>query len=68
MNNIIKIYNLQEDGSSASVTFGTVSTALSFSTPTTKILFTKWTAQENRMSLKHQQISDTIDIIQFLLT
>ena len=28
----IKIYNLQEDGSSASVTSGTVSTALSFST------------------------------------
>ena len=27
----------------------------------------KWTAQENRMSLKHQQLSDTIDIIQFLL-
>ena len=32
MYNIITIYNLQEDGSSASVTFGTVSTALSFST------------------------------------
>ena len=28
MYNIIKIYNLQKDGSSASVTFGTVSTAL----------------------------------------
>ena len=31
MYNIIKIYNLQEDDSSVSVTFGTVSTALSFS-------------------------------------
>ena len=28
----IKIYNLQDDGCSASVTFGKVSTALSFST------------------------------------
>ena len=28
----IKIYNLQDDGCSASVTFGKVSTALTFST------------------------------------
>ena len=32
MNNIMKIYNLQENGCSASVTFGKASTALSFST------------------------------------
>ena len=32
MNNIMKIYNLQEKGCSASVTFGKASTALSFST------------------------------------
>ena len=32
MYNIIKIYNLEEDGCSASVTFGKVSTALSFCT------------------------------------
>ena len=32
MYDIIKIYNLHEDGCSASVTFGKVSTALSFST------------------------------------
>ena len=32
MHNIIKIYNLEEDGCSASVTFGKVSTALFFST------------------------------------
>ena len=28
----------------------------------------KWTAQENKMSLKHQQISDSTEIIQFTLT
>ena len=28
----------------------------------------KWTAQGNEMSLKHQKISDTLDIIQFSLT
>ena len=32
MYDIIKIYNLHEDGCSASVTFGKVLTALSFST------------------------------------
>ena len=32
MYDINKMYNLQEDGCSASVTFGKVSTALSFST------------------------------------
>ena len=30
--NTIKIYNLQEDGCSGSITFGKLSTALSFST------------------------------------
>ena len=28
----------------------------------------KWTAQENKMFLKRQQIRDSIDIIQFSLT
>ena len=78
MYNIMNTYNLQENGCSASATFGKVSTCcILFHTlglakllfiSKTKILFMKWTAQENKMSLKHQQISDSIHIIQCSLT
>ena len=67
-NNIIKVYNLQEDGCPAKLLF----------ISKIKILFMKWAAQmsyrenkmlrENKMPLKHQQTPDGIDIIQFSLT